>query len=247
MKNSSIIQFLSFFLCVLFFISCQDNKPIAWWKFDKIQKTVTHESVGGIEDTVRGQFKHTSGVLNQALEFDGYTAHVIRKAQYVPEISKMFTIQVWLAPQVYSWNEAAIIDWDQDQKKGFTFGVNCYGRVYFYVSVEGEWKKLVTRNTIPLWKWSHLTATFDSSNGLNIFINGENEGSLKSKGKMSVPQDQDLWLGKNHTKKFPWGTERSLSRELSYTEMYWQGLIDEVKIFNQVLSADNIKNPLTMI
>jgi hypothetical protein len=87
-----------------------------------------------------------------------------------------------------------------------------------------------------------VAATFDKNHGAVIYINGQRSASLDTAGEMTIPRGQDLWLGKSHTKMSPWGTERSLSRKLSFTEMHWEGLIDEVKVYDQALSADDVNH-----
>jgi len=147
---------------------------VVWWKFNQIEKNTVQESIVKIEDMLSGHYRIISGVSDDALELDGYTAHVVRKSENMPELAKMFTVQAWIAPQTYPWNETAIVDWEQDQQKGFTFGVNAYGRIYFYVSVEGECKKLVTQSSIPLWKWTHIATTCQLHIDDQIVMKSEN-------------------------------------------------------------------------
>ena len=219
-----------------------DIEPVAWWGFDAVENRIVLEPVGDMRDTVHGLYWLEQGASGKSISFDGRTTHIVRKSSDVPDLSGGLTVEAWVAPQVYSWRESAIVDWEKDSNAGFTFGVDCYGRVYFHAAVNGKWQRLVSEQTVPLLHWTHVAATFDKNHGAVIYINGQRSASLDTSGEMTIPRGQDLWLGKSHTKMSPWGTERSLSRKLSFTEMHWEGLIDEVKVYDQALSADDVNH-----
>jgi len=83
---------------------------VAWWKFDEQKGNAAVDSVGKLDDPIKGNFKYVEGAIGNALRFDGYTTRVIRKAGDVPQLSDAFTIEAWIAPQTYSWNWTGIVD-----------------------------------------------------------------------------------------------------------------------------------------
>jgi len=90
-----------------------DDDLAAWWRFDQQQGTVAIDSVGGVSDSIRGNFGYADGVTGKALRLDGYTTGVVRKAKDAPSLSEAFTIEAWVALQTLPWNWTAIVDQQQ--------------------------------------------------------------------------------------------------------------------------------------
>jgi hypothetical protein len=83
---------------------------VAWWKFDAEAGNVAADSVGKIDDGIKGNFKYVAGASGKCLRFDGYTTRVVREAEQVPRLVEAFTVEAWIAPQTYSWNWTGIVD-----------------------------------------------------------------------------------------------------------------------------------------
>jgi hypothetical protein len=74
--------------------------------------------------------------------------------------------------------------------------------------------------------WTHVAATYDGSR-LVIFINGVRSGSMAVTGDL-CKNDQPLAVGaKNAPAK-------------GILEAYWDGRLDDIRVFNRALSADRI-------
>jgi len=97
--------------------------------------------------------------------------------------------------------------------------------------IGGELKQCVSDVRIPLLKWSHVVGTFDKSQGVNLYVNGKEVGSLAVKGVVSPAAGHDMFIGRSHKKMSPANTER---------EPIFDGLIDEVKIYNRALSGEDV-------
>ena len=80
-----------------------DDGPVAWWKFDQEGKVAT-DSVSGIGDKIRGNFKYVEGVYGCCIKFDENTTAIVRKGDDAPQLAGSFTIEAWIAPQAYPWN-----------------------------------------------------------------------------------------------------------------------------------------------
>ena len=87
-----------------------DEDLLAWWKFDEEAGKAAVDSVRKIGDAIEGNFKYVDGASGRCLRFDGYTTRVVRQAERVPEMVESFAIEVWIAPQTYSWNWTGIVD-----------------------------------------------------------------------------------------------------------------------------------------
>jgi len=87
-----------------------DDGLVAWWKFDAEAGKVAADSVGKINDEIKGNFKYVPGASGKCLRFDGYTTRIVREADEVPRMVEAFTIEAWIAPQTYSWNWTGVVD-----------------------------------------------------------------------------------------------------------------------------------------
>ena len=77
---------------------------LAWWNFDD-----------GETDAINGGGEYVEGVVGKALKFDGFTTFLTQAASNAPAFDGSFTIEAWLAPQTYSWNQAAIVSQGGDE------------------------------------------------------------------------------------------------------------------------------------
>ena len=228
------------FLIVISTANAQDN-PVAWWNFENNDGIAVLEKAGSISDTIKGNYWFQKGVQGKCLKLDGYTTHVVRSANNVPDLGSAFTIEAWVAPQTYPWNWTAIVDREKNHKEGFFFGLNAEGKVGFGIAVgeEHKWVMCVSNEKVELLKWSHIVATFNQVGEMAVYINGKKSGSIladcigqKFINWVKPSTDTELWIGRSHTKMSPQGTEREPSQKtLSF--MNFDGLIDEVKIYNK--------------
>jgi hypothetical protein len=251
---SSTIKAILLFLALTLPCSGQDM-PLTWWSFDeKVGKRVKVKTLDS-EDEIKGNYWYSEGVSGNCLKLDGYTTHVVRAAETGPSLGSAFTIEAWVAPQAYPWNWTGIVDQEKDHKEGFFFGVSADGNVGLGLAGgdDGQWLMCVSREKIELLNWSHIAATFDQSGEIAVYINGKKSGGI-SAGEYggNLPdwvrpaKDVDLWIGRSHTKMYPKGTEREPSRQL-LSNMVFEGLIDEVKIYNNAMNQEEIKRTYEQI
>jgi hypothetical protein len=132
----------------------------------------------------------------------------------------------------------AIVDQKQDSSAGYYLGVSANGFLKWEVVIEGRLRTLTSKEKIDLLKWTHIAGTFDPQKGLAIYINGQPAGTLAASGKYIAASNTDLLIGRSHQKLAPAYPIR-LDLPASYS---FDGLIDEVKIYNRTLAADQISN-----
>ncbi len=235
-------MFFSIGILALIFCStlCAQN-PIAHWSFDEFGgKGKLVDSITKRGDDLMGFYTlDKNGVKGQCLNLDGYTSGV----QFYPPImlipTKAFSIEAWVAPQVYPWNWTAIVDATQNKNAGFRFAINQEGQLGFKVSIDEVWHQVVSQQRLPLLEWSHVAVTFDSNTGSAIYINGKKVGQLHTKGSFYPPVNTPLYLGRSKEKQSPAYSERQPSRDVLST-MVLDGLLDEVAIYDSALSESQI-------
>ena len=238
--------------------SCK-AKPAAWWRMDgdtadatgahhgQLKELGSHdwklgsirESVGNKSDRAEGFLELAGGVKGGGLKFDGFTTKVVRRASGAPALVDAFSFEAWIAPQVYPWNWTAILNREADHKAGWFFGMGGDGTIGLHIAKDGEWIECNSKSRLPLLKWTHVAGAYDPNSGLKVYINGKLDGELKTTGPITPAPGVDLWLGRSHTGACPIRTERHFSRSFS-SPMVFDGLIDEVKIYGQALSGDEV-------
>ena len=200
--------------------------PEAYWSFDN-----------GTNYTITGYVTNVAGVQGSALKFDGFTSRVTPSTNVFISITNGFSVQCWIAPQEYSWNWTGLVDQEKDHKEGFSFGINHVGHVGLCLAINGEWQSFLSKEPVPLLRWSHVAATYDPAKGVALYINGQPAGEFPVKGKVT-PSQAACWIGMSHTKQWPALTERGGSQ--IPTPMVFDGLIDEVKFNDRAFEPEAI-------
>jgi len=263
MRRIIIVSILFIFLSTACGAVSEDSLSVHWGFDDEGESAL--DSVSGMRDEMSGNFEYVDGVKGKALKFDGLTTFISRGSERAPRFSApevpeeseeetlkpgMMTVMAWVAPQVYPWSWNAIVCHGRKGKDGYFFGINPEGQVGFGLNmVIGEqWYECVSEQKIPLMEWTHIAGTFSSETGLKVYINGQEAGFAEvgrgtwyMKEHLSTYEDIDLLVGRSFDlMSSAWGGGRGPNNEIEWP-MIFDGLLDEVKMYERVLSADEIK------
>jgi hypothetical protein len=125
---------------------------------------------------------------------------------------------------------------DEDDT-GYFLGLDGYGNPTFKLRVGGNWEQLITKNVLQRRTWYHVAATYDKSTGImRVYVDGKKVGE-KQVAKADIElANQDLKIGKGKNRR-PIRPVRSNTFSDSYS---LDGMIDEVRIYDVALSANQI-------
>jgi subtilisin family serine protease len=204
---------------------------VSWWKFDEGEGTTAYDSAGTNHGTIHGA-TWTSGQIGGALDFDGTDDYVdvdddtsLRFSQY-----DSFSMSFWAAPI----------------SPGYVLckmrASNCYGGIFgyqagwndakFHLVIEKSCVKSVIvytlDNSAPPGAWYHVTCVYDNKD-MKIYLDGDLQGSgtFGYDTGVSTP-DKNLAIG-----------ARSFDSTIT---AHFEGTIDDVKIYNRALSAQEIRH-----
>jgi len=171
--------------------------------------------------------KKVPGINGQALSFDGVDDYVALPAfDDMPDHS----VSAWIFPRSDGADDAGRITdilyreyWCVNNELSNT--VRLYGESWSY-DTSGITQ---TSTVIPLKSWSHVVYTLSDSGDkkIHIYINGQ-EASYTT---------QTAGSGGRAGNDFIW----AIGQRIGYDQFYFDGLIDEVRVYNRALSADEIQ------
>ena len=198
---------------------------VGYWKLDETSTTVANDSSGFDQDgSVQGSPTRTTGYWGNSISFDGVDDVVI-----LPRVVQDdFTIAFWMkTTQAVGANNAAW--WDgrglvDAEVAGYVddFGVSLTGsRIAF--GVRGT--TIHSNINVNDGQWRHITATRSATDGvLKIYVNGAlQQTGTSTTASLTAPDRITLGM---------------LQTEINY----YAGLLDDVRIYNDVLEPTEIVN-----
>jgi hypothetical protein len=199
--------------------------PVGYWKFDEGTGNTAHDSSGnGNDGTVNGA-SWTAGISNGALQFDGISNYVgIQSSSSLTLSGNQVSLELWIKPTVTlnSGLASRINIMDKGDGYGFQMEAND-ARINFFVNIghADQWLSSETSN----WKagtWYHIAGTYDGTNE-SIYVNGALENTKSLSGTLSGI-----------------GDPLSIGSYCFGTMTFFNGAIDEVKIYNYARTAVDI-------
>lgn len=215
------------------------GEPIAWWKMDECSGNTTNDSSGnslkgtitigntGTQTTVgtcstssTAWGNGSTGKINRSVNFDGSDDQITASDATLPSSNISRTVSLWVKPN------------GTQNKTLFGYGTASTNLKQFDIVLQsgivGVWwnnNNPVTNfshSTYVANQWNHIVMTYDGTN-IRSYING----SLKD----TVPVALDtLSTGTFY-----------LGRGMNSTYTYFSGQIDDLRIYNYPLSADQVK------
>jgi len=159
-------------------------------------------------------------VLGKALDFDGSNDRV-----QIPYSSKLnfsgraaFSVSAWINPKI---NNAygAIVSQSDGTTNTYVMAMNASGRIE-----AGRIIAATGSTIIPTNKWTHVVFTYDGTN-INIYVNATADTSPEDDLNNAGSSD-DLLIG---------------AHNYTSPSVFFNGSIDEVKIYNYALTANEVK------
>ncbi|MHC4111797.1 MAG: LamG-like jellyroll fold domain-containing protein [Planctomycetota bacterium] len=211
-------------------LGCELPPPVSHWKFDEGSGTTAYDSVGTNDGTVFGA-TWTTGQVDSALSFDGVDDYVDIPYDASLDInaSQGISVSVWFKLNSYpaGWNQGPIFglfDSTDESVKNYLFiDKPLYGNLITWDQYPPSWGFIKSIKP-DLDTWYHVAVVEDSSYRA-IYINGSLDVSDNiSESYQGNPPD----------------TIRIGSRA-GLAPFYFDGSIDDVIIYDQVLSDQQIQ------
>jgi hypothetical protein len=189
--------------------------------------TVSDASGKGNTGVIAGATRVTAGKAGAALSFNGRNSWVTINDSSLLHLTTGMTLEAWIYPTALS-GQARTVILKQYTTTNSSFELYAteevphpitYVNTTRYYSAQGP-------TLPPLNTWTHLASTYDGSM-LRMYLNGVQVGSKAVSGNMKIGSGP-LRIGGNSL----WGE-------------YFQGKIDEVRVYNRALTASQIRTDMT--
>ncbi len=211
--------------------------PTAWWQLDENTGTLANDATGNTTAGTLTGPTWVTGKINYGLNFNTADGRVV-----IPDVSGTynpidfgigpFSISMWVKHATSTTQEYALMKWLGDEAEG-GYAINIQGagdgRARFGTDDDGSSfpeDSALSVTPVDDDNWHHVVGVRDAVGGeLRIYVDGKLEGTdsiISATG--SVTNNDNLYFG----------TRNSLASD-------WVGSIDDVRIFNYVLTLQQIK------
>ena len=165
-----------------------------------------------------------ASISSSAMEFDGSDDYVELPTMNL-DLSKGFTVEAWVYYDSFK-NYSRIIDLGNGAKANNIIfcNVGTSSTLALIIYIDGTENFIEFKEALETGKWIHLAATIDSSGKGKIFKNGE---PIKSD---SIHRLESINRTQNYIGKSNWSGDG-----------YFDGKLDEVRIWNKARSAEQIQ------
>ncbi len=209
----------------------QDSTLVLYFSFDDeaVDEATDHSQYRN-NGTIEGEPEVVAGQFGSALMFDATDDQVVVPTNDTLDIENEITLMVWTRP-----GPNLTADWRNIVGKSPT---NVLGQTTFSYSIRadnsgamrfslniGGWQ-YVLGPTFEEDTWYHITGTYDGTQ-LILYVDGESVGMTTASGTINVTADP-VCIG------------NLVNAAGASQNEYWSGVLDEVKIWDRALSADEV-------
>jgi hypothetical protein len=131
----------------------------------------------------------------------------------------------------------------KEDDKGYFLGINGHGHPGFKLRIGGVWEELTSEVFLERKRWYHIAATYSQSSGkMIIYVDGKKAGEKQvAKAEIEL-SEKDIQIGRGKDRR-----PTDPVRENTFPGTYsFDGLIDEVKVYDVALSQKEVKSTLTL-
>lgn len=214
---------------------CTPSNLVSWWPLDETSGTTSEDIQDGNDGTHQNGPTPTAGKVDGGLDFDGTDDHVKAGNDSSLDITGPITIDAWIKPDTIDKFQDIVVKGDF---KGNTGAITYFllimrdapgvtaGTIRFGINLGQAGDHVDSSEPIVAGVFTHVAATFDpGTDAVKIYINGVEKGSGTITGAPPSNNDE-LFIG-------------ALQNNAGTLNQF-DGTIDEVEIFDRVLTATEI-------
>ncbi|MBN1545478.1 MAG: LamG domain-containing protein [Syntrophaceae bacterium] len=212
------------------------GEPVITWHFDEGIGDATQEALSKADCEIEGPATiWKKGISGTALQFDGYNTVIELNGEQAPELMRAVTLEGWMAIGAYPWNDAPVVQRGVD---GYWFlGLGAHGNPIFKIIARDQEHKVTADVVLERNRWYHLAGTYDPEQSeMRLFVNGEQVGSAEADDWIPLAGESPIFVGQGKAMR-PTDPVRRNTFVCNYS---FDGLIDEVKIYDALLTPEQV-------
>ena len=217
-----LFLFSTLMFCLVAQASLDDKSLVLYLSFDEGKGDIAKDSSKhGHDGTLINNPKWVGGKFGKALEFDGNKeTHVKVPITDALQLREKFSAAFWVkrGKQIRDWNYMI----GGGSLKWHVIFQNATKKTYLWTRSGGAWAQKAISDDIQPEDWVHITVTHDTGSKIMMYYNGKKSGEGPKPPKVDEI-DGSFMVGARHP-----GVE------------FFTGVIDEVHLFNRVISTDDI-------
>ncbi len=202
-----------------------EDALVGAWLFDENQGLEAKDASGnGHTGDIKGA-KWVQGKMGAGLEFNG-DGNIVEISHDKAFDLTEYTISAWIKTEPTGlWQ--TVIGKEPAAGNPRNYGIFVAGNTNLLgvnYTTAGAWKTAFSKTVAADGKWHHVAATFDGT-----FLRAYFDGVMEGETKTEIPPDHNtepVRIGR-------WGNPRG---------DYWSGVLDEVAMFSQALTEDEIRD-----
>ncbi|HLE63640.1 MAG TPA: LamG-like jellyroll fold domain-containing protein, partial [Pyrinomonadaceae bacterium] len=192
---------------------------VGWWNADA---NTRDDSGNGNNGTLQGGYQ--LGKVGQAFSFNANANDglVVRTSASLSP-TQAITLDAWVKPASYPNSQPTVISKEGD---------------YFLAIGDGKFSGIAHCNigdfafpsggSVPLDAWTHIACTYDQESAIaRLYVNGEEVAAEPTSTPLPIPTS---------------AADLSIGKRIGATNRNFEGLIDEVEVFDRVLSQAEIQS-----
>ncbi|MHC4175343.1 MAG: LamG domain-containing protein, partial [Planctomycetota bacterium] len=198
------------------------GRLIGWWKLDEASGGTAEDSSGSDHSgTLHGDpgWQPTGGKVGGALKLDGDGDYVKISDESDFDLTGQITVAAWIKARAFDKERQAIVT-----KGGSAWRLHRNlktDNIRFNITYGYE-PSAVGKVNVNDGQWHHIVGAYDGAK-VCLYVDGELDGSKKT-SKSIMTNNEPVCIGENSEQ----------------TGRYWNGLIDDVRIYNYALSHDEV-------
>ncbi len=213
---------------------------VSWWDADSVSGNTAFDIKDGNDGLLLNGATIAPGEVGQAFSLDGSDDYLEVPDADNLDLTTRGTLAVWVYVRSLANIEHKIViakgPWSRypGLNEGGTYGLSIspQGTVYLYTAGPCYGcASSITAGVVPLNTWTHLAGTWDGSQ-MKAYVNGISVGT--------APQIYLPVPGNNDSLRIGITREFGLPGEEHFDGRFFDGLIDEVQIYNRSLSDNEI-------
>jgi hypothetical protein len=210
-----------------FMTAASGSGLVAAFAFNEGTGTTVSSAVGGLTGTISGATWTSGGRYGKALSFNGTNSVVTIADSSALDLTTGMTLEAWVDPATVGGWESIILK-ERPSAPGLSYGMYASTNVNApggYINTGGSDVAATGTSALTPGTWAHLALTYDGSN-LRLYVNGTLVRTTANTGSL-ITSTGNLSIGGNSI----WGE-------------YFNGLIDEVRVYNRALSQSEIQTDM---